>query len=370
MQGDTSSSLVEIVGRFRVGGSRVSIDASGSGHINDTYVSRIRTEQGLVRYVHQRINRTVFRSPEQLMDNIVRVTTHIRAKIRALGGDPERRTLTIVPTIDGRSYYRSAEGDYWRTYRFVENARTYDTAQGPDHAYSVGRAFAEFQQMLSDLPGPRLHETIAHFGDTRRRFESFVEALEDDPENRAATARAEIRFAEDREELAAPLVDLLRNNTVPERVIHYDTKINNVLIDDRTGQGICVIDLDTVMPGTALYDFGDSIRLGASRRAEDETDLSVVGLDLDLFEALARGYLEVASAFLTEAELEHLAVSSKLVTFAIGLRFLTDHLAGDVYFKTHRKQHNLERCRAQFAMVRDMESKAERMQAIIDRYRR
>lgn len=358
-----------MVGRFRVGGRPISIQASGSGHINDTYVTRVRTERGVVRYVHQRINRTVFPFPEQVMDNIERVTAHLRAKILAAGGDPERRTLTIVPTIDERAYHVDPAGECWRAYRFVENARSYDTAQGPGHVYQVGRAFAEFQQMLVDLPGPRLHETIPHFGDTRRRFESFVEVLRDDPRHRAAAAGAEISFARDREELASPLVDLVRDGTAPERVIHYDTKINNVLIDDRTGEGLCVIDLDTVMPGTALYDFGDSVRLGAAKTAEDETKLSAVGLDLELFEALARGHLEVASSFLTGAELEHLALSARLVTFAVGLRFLTDYLAGDVYFKTRHEHHNLERCRAQFAMVRDMEAKAERMQAIIERFR-
>ncbi len=367
MQDDASTSLLPIVAKFRVGGDLISIEAAGSGHINETYVSRVRTDRGLVRFVHQKINRSVFRSPQRVMDNIERVLAHLRTKILARGGDPERRTLTLVPAIDGRCFHVSPEGDCWRTYRFVEDARSFDTAQGPDHARQVGRAFAEFQRMLADLPGPRLHETIPHFGDTRRRFDSFTEALEQDAHHRAAAAAAEIRFAQEREALAGPLVDLVRSGTVPERVIHYDTKINNVLIDDRTGEGLCVIDLDTVMPGTALYDFGDSVRLGAARSAEDETDLSAVGLDLDLFEALARGWLE--SHFLTEAELGHLALSSKLVTFVTGVRFLTDYLYGDVYFKTHREGHNLDRCRAQFAMVREMEAKAEQMEAIVERSR-
>lgn len=369
MPDERTPQLSEIVERFRTGGRLLSVEPLGSGHIHDTYVSQVRLADRTAGFVHQRINRSVFASPEELMQNIERVTSHLQGKILAGGGDPERRVLSIVPTVDGESFLRTGGGDCWRTYKQVEGARTFDAIQDAGHARSTSRAFAQFQLMVADLPGPRLHETIRHFGDTRRRFEALVRAVEADQVNRAASAEQEIRFANEREDLAGLLVDLLRQGRVPERIAHHDTKINNVMIDDRTGEGVCVIDLDTVMPGTVLYDFGDSIRLGATRAAEDERDLSAVKLDLALFDRFAAGYLEVARAFLTPAEIDHLVEAARAVTFTIGVRFLTDHVEGDVYFRSQREQHNLDRCRTQFALVEDMELKIEQMQAVVDRYR-
>jgi len=369
MQDDLILELPEIVSRFRTGGEVVSVEPWGSGHIHDTFVSRVETGFGTVRYIHQRINHGIFPSPENVMENITRVTEHIRGKISRAGDDPERRTLTVVPLSEGGNLYRSPAGDYWRTFLFIENAGTYDLPQGQGHARSVAAAFARFQEMLSDLPGPPLHETIPHFRDTRRRFRSLLEAIEADRLDRAAGTQPEIEFALKREHLAGTLEDLLAARTVPERIVHHDTKINNVLIDDRTGEGICVIDLDTVMPGTTLYDFGNAVRMGAARAAEDERDLSLVGLDTDLFEALVEGYLSEGRRFLTTAEIDHLTGAPRITTFMVGVRFLADHLAGDTYFRIHREGHNLDRCRTQFRMVNDMEEKAERLRAIVERYR-
>jgi Ser/Thr protein kinase RdoA (MazF antagonist) len=303
------------------------------------------------------------------MENIERVTGHLREKVLAEGGEPDRRCLQLIPATDGRSFHRDDSGSFWRTYRFIEGARTYDVAEGPQQVYQAARAFAQFQRMLQDLPGPPLHETIPHFGDSGRRFEIFREVLEADPRNRAAVAGEEIRAVLERQELASRLGELQAGGGIPERIIHYDTKLNNVLLDDKTGEGVCVIDLDTVMAGTALYDFGDMARLGASGVREDEPDLSRVGIDLDLFEPMARGYLEVARDFLTSTEIDHLALSVKLLTFTMGVRFLTDYLAGDPYFKTRRESHNLDRCRTHLALVRDMEAKAAAMEAVIGRHR-
>ncbi|MBN1555903.1 MAG: aminoglycoside phosphotransferase family protein [Phycisphaerae bacterium] len=359
--------LARIASRFELGGTFVDAESYGSGHINDTYAAHVKTDAGLVRYIHQRINTDVFRQPENLMENVRRVTEHLRNKILAAGGDPDRETLTLVPTTDGESF-AIIDGEYWRTYKFIEGAQTYDLVENLDHVYNAAHAFGTFQKHISDLPGGRLHETIPNFHNTRKRFDAFQETLNHDVKNRAAGCKAEIDFALQREEIASVLVDLLAAGKTPERTTHNDTKFNNVMIDDATGKGVCVIDLDTVMPGLPMYDFGDSVRTAAATAKEDETDLSKCGIGLDLFERLAHGYLDAAREFLLPIEIEHLAFSAKLITFTIGLRFLTDHLAGDVYFKIHRENHNLDRCRTQWAMVADMEQKSERMEAIIAKY--
>jgi hypothetical protein len=297
------------------------------------------------------------------------VTSHARRQIIAAGGDPRRETLTLIPTTEGKSFYRSPEGECWRTYLFIEGAHTFDQAEDPRLLYAVGKAFGDFQRILSTLPGERLHEIIPNFHHTPRRFAAFLQAVEKDPYNRARSVKAEISFVQQREARTSVIVDMLAQGVIPERVTHNDTKLNNVMIDDRTGEGLCVIDLDTVMPGSALYDFGDAVRLGASTAAEDERDLDKVSLDLDLFDRLTCGYLDAARDFLTPAEVDNLAFSAILITLELGMRFLTDHLNGDVYFKIHRENHNLDRCRTQFKMVADMERQLDRMNAIVNRYR-
>ena len=361
--------LQEMTGHFRLDGEYLRGAPVKAGHINDTYTSCFRTTAGIVRYIHQRINPEVFKEPEKLMENIERVTRYARERIIASGGDARRETLTLLPTVDGRSSYKTPEGEYWRSYVFIEGARTYDKVENLQHVYNAAKAFGKFQKMLSLLPGGRLHETIPYFHHTRKRFDAFCGALQADARNRAVSVRAEIDFVLERESEVSIIVGLLEGDKIPERVTHNDTKLNNVMIDDKTGEGICVIDLDTVMPGSALYDFGDSVRIGASTAAEDERDLSKVSMELGLFDCLARGYLDAARDFLTPAEMDYLAFSAKLMTLECGMRFLTDYLSGDIYFKIHREAHNLDRCRTQFKMVADMEEMMDRMNAIISNYR-
>jgi len=362
--------LALVASRFQLGGRFLDAAPHGSGHINDTYASRVATPQGVRRYVHQRINTNIFRQPEQLMDNVVRVTRHLGRKIAEAGGNPQREALTVVPALDGRPYWKNEAGNFWRTYLFIEGARSYDIPPAPEAVYEAARAFGRFQRLLSELAGPRLNETIPYFHDTPRRMAAFDQALAADVANRAASARREIEFAQAHRAEAGRLVDLLAAGKVPERITHNDTKFNNAMLDDRTGRGVCVIDLDTVMPGLAMSDFGDAVRTGATPAAEDERDLSRVVCDLEMFDRLACGYLEEAGWFLTPAETAELAFSARLITFEIGLRFLTDYLAGDVYFKIHRPSQNHDRARAQFALVADMERKAAEMEAIVAKHLR
>jgi len=361
--------LKAICEAFTVEGRWVSSCPIPSGHINDTYCSKFEADGRLIKYVNQRINHLVFREPEKLMENIERVTRFAREQIVAANGDPLRETLNIVPARDGKSFHVTPEDAYWRMFRYIDGARTYDKVEDLRHVYSASRAFGAFQKMLSRLPGGRLHETIPNFHHTRKRYEAFLAAVGKDAARRAADVKPEIAFVLEREKDAGVIVDGLAAGRIPERVTHNDTKLNNVMIDDRTGEGICVIDLDTVMPGSVLYDFGDSVRLGAATAAEDERDLSQVGFDLGLFDRLAEGYLDAAREFLTDEEVRLLAFSAKLLTLECGVRFLTDHLNGDVYFKIHRDGHNLDRCRTQFKMVAEMERRMDEMQAVVDKYR-
>lgn len=369
MADNRQRALLDIAGRFRTGGEIVSVEPLGSGHIHDTYVSRVTGSAGPSRFVHQKINDRVFPSPRLLMQNVERVTSHLRSKVIAEGGDPHRETLAIVPTVEGGSFLKTGAGEIWRTYEYIEGAQTFDTLRHPRQAEQVGRAWAVFQRRMADLPAPRLHETIPGFGDTRRRFEDCSRAIGEDRAGRAAGAQDAIEFFGQHEALSSLLVDLRRDDQIPERIAHYDTKPNNVMIDDGTGEGICVIDLDTVMPGTVLYDFGDFVRVGATKADEDESDPSRVELDLELFEGIAAGYLGTAREFLTAREIENLVDAAAAITFTIGLRFLTDHLDGDRYFRVHREGHNIDRCRAQFALVADILRKADAMRAAVDRYR-
>lgn len=360
--------LRSVCSHFRIDGTYIEAIPYGTGHINDTYASRFRTDTGTVRYIHQRINHDIFRNVAMLMDNITRVTKHVRAKVIERGGDPLRESLTLVPAEDGAAYVRDEDGTFWRTYIFIEGARTYDIIEKPVHVFNASAAFGDFQNMLSDLPGKPLHETIPDFHNTKKRFGTFVSTLEKDPENRAGQAGPEIDFVLQREKDASLLIDLIGRGEVPLRVTHNDTKFNNVMIDDATDEGICVIDLDTVMPGLVMYDFGDSVRIGASTALEDEQDLSNVHMDIDLFEQLTSGYLSTARKFLTPAEIANLAFSAKLLTFECGMRFLTDFIDGDNYFKVHRPGHNLDRCRTQFKMVKEMEEQMQKMESIVEQH--
>ncbi len=363
----TLPDLAHIGQRFEIDGQYIEAEPYGNGHINDTYLATYRTASETARFVHQRINHHVFHCPDQLMENILRVLTHIRTQVEASGGDPSREALTLLPAREGGYAIQDAEGYTWRTYRNIERARSYDAAPNLHAIFEAAFAFGRFQRQLADLPGARLHESIPDFHHTRKRFAAFQLAVQSDAANRAAGVRAEIDFLCKREADASVVVDLLAQGRLPERVTHNDTKINNVLIDEQSGRGVCVIDLDTVMPGSALYDFGDMVRAGAARSAEDEPDAAKSGFDLGLFTQLARGYVRAARDFLTPAEFELLAFSAKLITYEQALHFLGDYLNGDVYYKTRRGSHNLEHARTQIKMLAEMEEQMGLMEAIIER---
>lgn len=365
----SQAEVAAILDHFQLPGRLVEVAPYGSGHIHDTYASVFQAGNGPVRFIHQRINHFVFTEPEKVMANIERVTCFARERIQANGGDPNRETLTLLPAEDGRSFYLAPNGDYWRSYIFITGARTYEQVEDLRHVYSAARAFGQFQRLLSDLPGERLHETIPNFHHTRKRFDAFLASLERDPHHRARLVRPEIAFVLAREAETSVIVDLLASGALPERVTHNDTKLDNVMIDPATGEGVCIIDLDTVMPGSALYDFGDAVRIGASSAAEDERNLDKVGVDLVMFDRLAHGYLDAVRDFLTPTEIDLLQFSAELITLECGMRFLSDYLNGDVYFKIHRPDQNLDRCRTQFKMVAEMERQRNEMQAIVGRYR-
>ncbi len=363
--------LSEIAVHFRFDGVLDRIERLRSGHINDSYAASFRVRGGEARrYLLQRINHHVFRSPERLMENVAAITEHIRARVLAAGGDPDREALTLVRTVDGGVLHRTPNGYYWRAALFVEGARTYEVPASPEQVTSAGRAFGTFQSMVSDFPAERLHETIPDFHHTPKRLGALRDAVRRDRLNRARSAQAEIEFAMARSASASHLLALQSAGALPLRVTHNDTKFDNVLIDDATGQGICVIDLDTVMPGLPLYDFGDAVRSTATTAAEDEPDLSRVSVDLDLFERLAAGYLEATGDLLTPAEIELLPFAAWLMTYECGVRFLTDHLDGDRYFRVARPGHNLDRCRTQFTLAGSMEAARAAMERIVARYRR
>ncbi|MBL9215611.1 MAG: aminoglycoside phosphotransferase family protein [Opitutaceae bacterium] len=360
--------LREICRQFPLAGEFEQGEPHGTGHINDTYAVSCRGASGRVRYILQRINPRVFRDIPALMENIQRVTEHAARRGAARPGEPRRQTLRVVPTVGGAAFLHDAAGQCWRCYDFVEGARTYDILQDPAQAREAAYAFGDFQGLLADLPAPRLHETIPHFHHTRRRYDALRAAAAADRHGRAAAARAELEFAAAREPVVDVLLDQQARGLLPERITHNDTKLNNVMLDDATGRAVCVIDLDTVMPGLALYDFGDMVRSATNSAAEDETDLGKVHMRMPVFAALVEGYLASARGFLNAAEVGHLAFSARLITFEIGVRFLTDFLEGDVYFKTKRPSHNLDRCRCQFALVRSIEEQTDAMRRLVDRH--
>lgn len=352
---------------FTFEGEVLSAESYGSGHINDTFCVVCKVGGGQRRYILQHVNTTIFKKPEELMQNIANVTAHIRAAIEKNGGDPLRETLNLVPTHEGKSFHVDSAGGYWRAYLFIEDATTYQIVSNARDFYNSARAFGQFQLLLSDFPAHTLFETIPNFHNTVDRMRLFHEALASDRFGRAKDVQKEIDFVLAREKEASHLLHLLESGDIPLRVTHNDTKLNNVMIDDKTGEGVCVIDLDTVMPGLSLYDYGDSIRFGASTALEDEVDLSKVQFDLGLFEAYTKGYLEVAGKVFTKCEIESFPWGAKMMTFECGARFLTDHLAGDVYFKIHREGHNLDRARNQFKLVSDMEAHWAQMCEIVEK---
>jgi thiamine kinase-like enzyme len=358
-----------IVREFQFEGDFLSADICKIGHIHDTYVAAFQSGGEIRHYILQRINHHVFKDPEGVMSNIQAVTAHLRSKIIASGGDPQRETLNLIPTLDGKSYQKTEQGDYWRAYEFIEGARTYDTVEKPEHVYNAAKAFGIFQKMLTDFPIEQLVETIPNFHHTGLRYQAFLNAVDRDVMDRARYCQPEIEFVKQRAAKVTILTDMHARGELPVRVTHNDTKFNNVMIDDRTGEGICIIDLDTVMPGLSLYDFGDAIRFIANTAAEDEKDLSKVCFDIQVYRDYTRGYLDGTGENLTPEEIEQLPFSAILITLEIGMRFLTDHLEGDTYFKIHRQNHNLDRCRTQFKLVKEMEDQFDLMIEIVDQFR-
>lgn len=359
--------LQEISKQFQIYGEILHAETCKIGHINETYSATYRQGGTKVRYIHQKINQTVFRDPICLMSNVVRVTRHIRQKLeQQSASDITRRCLTIVPTRKGDSFYRNGNGECWRTFVFVEGVQTFECVQTPPQAFEAGKAFGHFQSLLVDLPGERLVETIPDFHNARKRLAALQKAVENDHLNRSADAKKEIDFALKHEAVVDVILNALAKKKIPERVTHNDTKFNNVMLDVESGEAMCVVDLDTVMPGCALYDFGDMVRTTTSPTLEDERDLSKVRMQMPMFKKLAEGYLSTAGQFLTKAEKSYIAFAGKLITFTIGLRFLTDHLAGDTYFRIHRPGHNLDRARTQFKLVQSIEQQEEAMQKFAD----
>lgn len=363
-----------VAARFDIKGEICELEPYGSGHINDTFRLKCQLADGKAkRYILQKMNDDIFKNPSELMENVMNVTSFLREKIIAAGGDPERETLNVIPTTGGRNYLEDVKQDgsrdYWRMYIFIENATSFDEVKEPEDFYNSALAFGNFQKMLADYPAETLHETIVNFHNTVSRFADFKRAVEEDVCGRAGGVQEEIQFVLDREADTRVICDALLQKKIPLRVTHNDTKLNNIMIDNKTGKGLCVIDLDTVMPGSALYDYGDSIRFGASTGAEDEKNLDLISVDLGLFDIYTKGYLEGCGGSLTREEIELFPMGAKLMTFECGMRFLADYLQGDVYFKIHRPEHNLDRARTQFKLVADMEAKWDAMKEIVEKYK-
>ena len=358
-------SIENIVAAFEVEGKVAEYVPFGNGHINDT---RLVTMDNGVQYVLQRINKNVFKRPDLLMENYVGVTKFIRKKIEEMGGDPLREVLNAIYTKDGKPYTIDEEGQYWRLLVYVTDSIGYDKVERPEQFYDSAVSFGDFQYMLRDYPAETLHETIVNFHNTPDRYRQLMEAIENNAAGRLAEVSAEVEFAKARREFAATLENAHKEGRLPLRVTHNDTKLNNILFDINTGKTLCVVDLDTIMPGYSVNDFGDSIRFGATTALEDETDLSKVNFDISLYELYVKGFIEGAKGGLTEGELEMLPIGAIMMTFECGMRFLADYLNGDTYFRVHRPSHNLDRCRNQFKLVADMEARLDEMRAIVKKY--
>ena len=360
--------LVNIIDKFKIDGDILSIEKYGNGHINDTHLLTLKTGENECKYILQKINKNVFKSPEKLMKNFASVTEYLANKINELGGDPQRETLNLIKTVDGNSCYVDENGEVYRMMLFVKNSVCYDKVERSEQFYESAVAFGNFQRLLEKYPAGTLEETIVDFHNTPKRYENLMKAVKADVKGRAAEVESEINFAREREAFCYTLENARVDGKLPLRVTHNDTKLNNILFDRDSGKPICVIDLDTIMPGYSVNDFGDSIRFGASTAAEDERDLSKVNFDLDLYEMYVKGFIEGMGDALAKGELELLPIGAIMMTLECGMRFLTDYLEGDVYFKTSREKHNIDRARTQFKLVADMESNLKKMHVIVNKY--
>jgi hypothetical protein len=356
--------LKEIFYCFAADGTFLTGEPYGSGHIHDTF--RVETkENDKDNYILQRLNNKIFKNIPDLQQNIERVTVHLRNKLREIpGSDIKRECLILIPSVDGKTWITDREGNYWRMYIFIANHRSYNIVDSPDKAFEGGKAIGRFQAMLSDMPGEPLHETIPKFHDIENRLLLFENTIRKDPAGRVASLGWEIEQYRNRGEEMKTILRLGREGKIPLRITHNDTKFNNILLDEND-KALCVIDLDTVMPGYVHYDFGDAIRTVTNTAAEDEKDLTRIRMDINLFRAYASGYLSETGNTLNQVEKEYLAFAPKLITYTIGIRFLTDFIDGDNYFKIHHEFHNLQRTRAQMKLVMSMEEQYGEMQKII-----
>lgn len=366
VRGRIADGFIELFSRFALEGTLESAQAYGSGHIHETFLLKTR-ERECPDYILQRVNHHIFKDIPRLMENIVRVTEHLRRKISAIpGSDPGREVLTIVPARDGRSFHQDGDGNFWRCYVFIDHQRPSDRVKDPEHACEAGKLFGRFIHLLADLPGPPLHETIPGFHNIELYLRKFSEVLQADPFRRNVQAANEIALVQSRAWEMKRILRLGEDGRIPLRVTHNDTKFNNILFDKR-GRALCVIDLDTVMPGYVHYDFGDMIRSGCNRSREDEPELERVGMDIHLFAGYVGGFFESFAGGLSAEEISHLAFSAKLFAYMIGLRFFSDFLAGDRYFKITHPGHNLQRARVQFRLLEDMERQFRQMEDIVCR---
>ncbi|MBE6558667.1 MAG: aminoglycoside phosphotransferase family protein [Ruminococcaceae bacterium] len=356
------NTIKSVAAHFSFGGTLANIKELTAGNINVTY-RLTYTEDGLPhQYIIQRINTNAFKDPVSLMDNVGKVTAHIRASYQAEGINPDRRVLTFVPSDNGTLLYTDPEGGAWRAYHYVDGVTAYDQIESADLFREAGRGFGEFQTRLADFPAAELVETIPGFHNTAHRYGAFLKAIEEDAAGRVASIPDDIAFFKDRKDLAHAIVSKMGDpDMLPLRVTHNDTKLNNVLIDNATGKALCVIDLDTVMPGSSLYDYGDAVRYGACTAAEDEPDTSKIDFDMTLVEAFTEGFVSATAGKLTDTEIRLLPLGVKVITYELAMRFLTDYVSGDVYFKTNYAEHNLVRARAQMKLLTVVEEKYDEM---------
>lgn len=362
-----NNTVKEIAERFDVKGNVVSCEIYGEGHINETYLVTTSDNGTEYDYILQKINNGIFKNVPELMSNIKLVTDFARENIIRNGGNPDRETMTIICTKDGKPYY--FDGDkYYRCYIFIENTKAFQIAESTDIFYQSAVAFGHFAKIIADFDSSLLNETIARFHDTRKRYNDFLEAVKNDKMGRKSEVEAEIKFVTDRQDKYGLIVDKLASGEIPLRVTHNDTKLNNVLFDSDSLKAIAVVDLDTIMPGSVCYDFGDSIRFGCNTANEDEPNLDIVNFDINLFEAYTKGYLSELKDSLTQTELDNLPLASFMMTVECGMRFLTDYLNGDVYFKISREKHNLDRCRVQFKLAQQMQDNMDKMKEIVQKY--
>ena len=365
---NTQAVLGEVLSAFDFGADRLIPQPFGCGHVNDTFLINVEHAGGLKpAFILQRLSPEAFKNPEGLMRNVIGISEYLCDRVRESGGDCSREAMEFIRPRSGNLFYQDSEGCAWRAYRYIDHVCCYQSADTPEQFAASGRAFGHFQHMLEDYPANTLFETIPRFHDTEDRLAKLKAAIAEDKLGRVSECENEIAFALAREADCSVAMQALRDGVLPLRVTHNDTKLNNVLFDEKSGEAVCVIDLDTVMPGLSIFDFGDSIRFGANHCSEDEKDLSKMSIDLAMYEAYAVAFVEGAGGALTRAEIDYLPWGAKLMTLECGIRFLTDYLCGDTYFHTNRPGQNLDRCRTQFKLVADMESHWDEMNAIAEK---